>query len=103
MTPQKLLAVYKKGGITDTEAVNLLVKLAVDQDPVGFAADVPAEWLTELRELSCRTPPLRTFTFGSVCNAEPFDPEKWAAREKAEQERNAIGLRAWKAYFDATG
>ncbi len=95
MTPQKLLAWYEKGTITDTEAVNRLINLALEQDPAAFATDVPAEWLAELREMSSRTPPPRTFRL--VSRAGPFNPEEWAA----EQERYVAGLRTWKAYFES--
>ena len=101
MTPQKLLALYEKGYFTDTEAVNLFIDMALDQDPAKFAVGVPAEWLAVLRELSSQTPPPRTIRLGSWCSAEPFDPVAWAAQEKAGRERYVAGLRTWKAYFDA--
>jgi hypothetical protein len=101
MTPQKLLADYEKGRITTTGAVNSLIHLAIGHDPASFVTDVPEEWLAELREMSSRNPPPRTFTLASVCNAEPFDPEEEATREKAARERYVAGLKTWKAYFDA--
>ena len=104
MTPQKLLAYYERGMFTDHEVLNRFIDLAVDLNPATFAtfaADVPAEWMDELREMSSQSPPPRTFRVGSWCSAEPFDPEAWAAQQKAERERYVAGLRTWKAYFDA--
>jgi hypothetical protein len=101
MTPQKLLAWYEEGRITAMSAVIDLCELAADRDPATFAAEVPAEWLDQLHEMSSRTPPPRTARLVSVCRAGPFDPEEWEAQQKAERERFVAGLKAWKAYFDS--
>lgn len=101
MTPQKVLAWYEQGRITAVEAVNLFIDHALDQDPATFAVGVPSEWLAELRELSDQDPPPRTFRLGSWCNAEPFDPEAWAASERAARERYVAGLRTWKEDFES--
>ena len=102
MTPQQLVAWYQKGVITGHEAVNRLVKLVIDQAPAGFAVELPAEWLADIREQSADIPnPDEMLLVESVCNDESWTPEKHAARQRAEKERYVAGLRVWKAYFDA--
>lgn len=106
MTPQKLLAYYEKGYLTDQEVMNRFIELAMEQAPDTFAAflaDVPAEWLAELCERASVIPrPDELISIRPYCGLEPPDFEAIRAKEQEGKERYIAGLRAWKAYFDAT-
>lgn len=104
VTPQKLLALYERGMFSDHEAASRLCDLAAEFEPATFAELVDVGLLADIRERSAVIPhPGELIRVGSYCGVEPPDPVEEAARVQVERERYIAGLRAWKAYFDATG
>lgn len=96
--PDRLLMMFEKGYITETELILFLVQSATEMAPERIVEVLPPGWLAKIRERSAVPPesPDQCRVFGSVRASETFDADQ-SFREVSRRFHD--GLWRWHRYF----